>query len=42
MLEQVINKKVFYTENQGQNVWNKVNKSNEIGQEQKTLITASA
>ena len=33
--------KFVYTDNHGQNLWNKVKKSNKAEQEQKTLITAS-
>ena len=33
--------KFVYTDNHGQNIWNKVKKSNKAEQEQKILITAS-
>ena len=34
--------KFVYADSPGENVWDKVRKSSKIGQEQKTLITASA
>ena len=34
--------KFVYSDNSGQNTWNKVKKSSKIGQEQKPLISTSA
>ena len=35
-------KKVAWSDNPGQNIWNKIKKSNKIGQDKKSLISAFA